>query len=794
MNQHLASLTPSPGVFSTVSRASGSAFTSDARGLADVLRRHARMIAITLGICCGAAVLYVMLARPIYSAAASVRIDDRRPQDQAPGLNAFGLSGSNEVSTEIEMLRSRMLAEAVVDSLGLRIQLTRPTRMARDVVLLVRRVSRESPVARYVLTPEGRHFVVRNDSTGDLLGRAAPGDSLPIPGLGASLTATAPGGVSIRVTNFDDAVFALQQGLTIARRNRDANIVDVTFRGTDPLLVRAVPNLLVQRFIADHQHTEQDENRGLVGFLREQATRLARQLQSAEDSLRRYRVAAHIVSLPEQARTGVSSVAELQASRNALDAERQGLAELLRSVDDSGADGSARSAIAFPTLLRNQVAATLLGSLADAENRRSELLSRRSPQDNDVQVLTRRIQDLRAQLQGIASTYLRGLTDQIAAIDSTLKQSDAELQTIPTKEIRLAELERNVGGLEQIYTLLQSRLKEAEIAQVAHDPSVRQVDTALLPRKPVSPRAGLTLALALMVGLILGVSGALTREYVDRAVHTRRDMVAATGIPVLGVIPHGGAAGPRRHIPDVVYKNTTEGRTGDGAEPFARANQAELAEAFVRLSTNLAYAHPDRPLRALMVTSALPGEGKTTSAVNLALTSAWRGQKVLLVDADLRRGVIHRSFRLPRSPGLGEVLAGARLEDVVQRVEIARGPDLHVLTTGALVTDASQLVGTADLQGLVARWRDTYDRIIIDSSPINVVADGTLLAPYCDGVIVVARAGFTVPDALEYTLEQLRHLRVPIIGTVLNDIDFRRDGAYRESYQYHDSYLAAQSG
>jgi len=793
------SLLPTPTPTPTPS-AAGSRIAGDAHDLLGILRRNVWWIVGCSVVCFTAALLYVALVRPSYTAAASVRIDDRREQDQAPGLSALGLTGGNEVNTEIEMLRSRMLAQAVVDSLGLQLRLTAPRWATRDRALVVRHVDRDAAASIYSLRPEGRDgFTLRNDSTGKTLGHVVPGAALPIPGLDVALSAYARGlgSITFSVANYDDAVFALQQGLTIARRNRDANIVDVTYAGTDPRIVQAVPNLLVARFIADRQNTQQGENRGLVGFLRDQTTRIAGQLQLAEDSLRRYRVAAHIVSLPEQARTGVSGVAALQAQRNDLDAERKALAELLRVTADSSADSAAPTPIAFPTLLRNQVAATLLGSLAEAENRRSDLLSRRSPEDRDVQILSRRIADLRGQLQGIAATYLRGLTDQIGAIDSTLSRSAADLQTIPTKEIRVAELERNVSGLEQIFTLLQSRLKEAEIAQVARDPSVRQIDTAILPRKPVAPKRGLTLALALMVGLILGVSGALTREYVDRAVHTRRDVIAVTGVPVLAVIPHGEAEDERKRLPDLVYKRGRAAGNGDGnaegGRAFAPGSQAEIVEAFVRLSTSLSI-QPDRTLKVLMITSALPGEGKTTSAVNLALTSAWRGKKVLLVDADLRRGMIHRLFRLPRAPGMAEVLAGTPLDEAVHRVEVGRGPELYVLTTGALVPDASQFVGTADLGGLLDTLRQQYDQVIIDSSPINVVSDGTQLATACDGVIVVARAGVTVPDSLDYTLEQLRQLRVAVVGTVLNDIDQRRDPAYREAYQYHDSYLAAQSG
>jgi capsular exopolysaccharide synthesis family protein len=194
-----------------------------------------------------------------------------------------------------------------------------------------------------------------------------------------------------------------------------------------------------------------------------------------------------------------------------------------------------------------------------------------------------------------------------------------------------------------------------------------------------------------------------------------------------------------------------------------------------------------------MVTSAMPGEGKTTSAANLALTSARRGASVLLIDADLRRGSIHGLFRLPRAPGFSEVLAGVRSYDtVMRRVEIEGGKDLHVITMGGVTKDASQLFVTVDLPSLFGALRLEYELIVIDSSPMNVVADATLLATISDGVIVVARAGVTVPEALTITLEQLSNVRAPVVGTVLNDIDYRRDGAYRKAHKYHGSYLATK--
>ena len=755
--------------------------------LVDILRRRLWSILGCTVLCVGAAVLYVVLARPSYRAEAAIRMDDRR--QPIPTLDVLALYMGNELSTEIEMLGSRTLAEDVVAALGLQLEITKPRAVLREEVFASVRVTRDAPAATYRLEPaDSDGFVVRNDSSEAVLGRTVPGKPLTFAGveLEVSPHALGLGPVAFSVVAFDDAVRGLRKALSIKRRNREANIVDVGYRGTDPQLVQAVPNLLATRFIIDRQKTQQTETRSTGAFLRDQTAKLARQLQASEDSLERFRVVEHIVSLPQQASSGVTQFAELQAQRNALDAERRALEQLLSSTASSVAGLTQSTPIAFPTLLRNEVAASLLSALAQTEDRRSELLSRRSPQDADVQVLTRRIEDLRAQLRGIAATYLQGLSNQVVAIDLTLAKSNAQLQTIPAKEIRLAQLERNVSGLAQIYTQLQSRLKESEIAAAAEDPSVRLVDAALLPREPVSPRRAFSIVLALLGGLTLGLGAALTREHLDRAVHTRHDLLAVTGRPVLGIIPHADG--------EMWSARLARGKGPGRARrrPIGAGSRAELAEAFVRLATNVSFAGPNGPPQVVTVTSALRGEGKTTSAVNLALASA-NGRRVLLIDADLRCGTIHALFRLSRTPGLAEVLAGwMPLENAVRRMDTGDGTHVDVLPAGSAVNNASQLLWRADLDGLLVRLRAAYDLIVIDSPPMNVVADATLLAPQSDAVIVVARAGRTAPEALNFTLEQLRSVHAPV-WTVLNDIDYRRDRVYGRAYGQRASYLARET-
>jgi capsular exopolysaccharide synthesis family protein len=190
--------------------------------------------------------------------------------------------------------------------------------------------------------------------------------------------------------------------------------------------------------------------------------------------------------------------------------------------------------------------------------------------------------------------------------------------------------------------------------------------------------------------------------------------------------------------------------------------------------------------KTILITSALPGEGKTTNAVNLSLALAHRGSKVLLVDCDLRRGLLHSVFEGPREPGLTNLVWGqVSFEDARRRIAV--GPDgvLDYLTTGALPPNPTSLVESSTMRNLLTWWRDEYDHVILDTPPVNVITDAALLGAHADGVVLIARAGVTQAASLGYALEQLRRVRAQVLGVVLSDIDFSRDAAYDPTYRYH---------
>jgi capsular exopolysaccharide synthesis family protein len=238
-------------------------------------------------------------------------------------------------------------------------------------------------------------------------------------------------------------------------------------------------------------------------------------------------------------------------------------------------------------------------------------------------------------------------------------------------------------------------------------------------------------------------------------------------------------------------QNVVASASGRGLAPtrvsVAAAEMAAL-EAYSMLQTNIAFSRPEELVRVLVLTSALSGDGKTTTAVNLAVTLTQRGQRVLLIDADLRKGRAHAAFDAAREPGLSELLQGVKPWEQVRRtVGVGDGRTLHYVASGKPPQSPSGMLESPAFRAMLERLRADYDRIIIDAPPVTVVTDATLLSALADGVLLVARAGATDAQALEHAMEHLRQVRAPVLGVVLNDIDFSREARYDRAYRFYNS-------
>jgi tyrosine-protein kinase Etk/Wzc len=375
-----------------------------------------------------------------------------------------------------------------------------------------------------------------------------------------------------------------------------------------------------------------------------------------------------------------------------------------------------------------------------------------------------------------AEVALQGLRSQIGILNNRIASYQGDLDRIPGQSVELARLIRERESAERLALGLDQRLQEARVAESAELGYAEVVRSADVPATPVAPNRGRILILGLLVGLGLGVVLAVGRAQLDQTLRRPTELREA-GHPLLGVIPDvtkliqedaGGA--------DAV---TVQGWTLDSRVVSILYPMSAAAEAFRGLRTSVQFSKPDAVVQTLLVTSASPGEGKSTVASNLAAVIAQSGRRTLLIDADLRRPRVHTLFGMSKTPGLTEYISGQGEER-----DITVGDDFDVLPAGTMVPNPAEYLGSKAFRDLLEAFRQTYDVVVIDAPPVLAATDPVLLSTQVDGTVVVAAAGQTKDFELEHAVEEIHGVGGDVLGVVFNRFDVSKEYGYRYQYAY----------
>jgi capsular exopolysaccharide synthesis family protein len=336
------------------------------------------------------------------------------------------------------------------------------------------------------------------------------------------------------------------------------------------------------------------------------------------------------------------------------------------------------------------------------------------------------------------------------------------------------ELKRAYDNNQRLYELILKRLKDTGVTGMLQVSNVRILDRARPSELPVSPNIKLNVLLAVALGLLGGLALAFAAESIDTSITSQEDVEGQVGLPFLGIVPNIEADGER------------------SADLFVQSNpRSPAAECLRSLRTNLAFMSPERPLKTILVTSSGPQEGKTTTAISLAETIAGGGSRVLLVDADLRRPRIHRTFGLQNDRGLSNLIVGdGTLEEVAVSTE---APNLWVLQAGPVPPNPAELLHTAAFSELLKRMSSRFDRVVVDAPPTGVVADPVIISTQVDGTLFVIRAGHTSRDLAKRTIRSLTDVNARVLGVVLNRVDLTRPG-YGGHYYTYGYYYGERKG
>lgn len=576
------------------------------------------------------------------------------------------------------------------------------------------------------------------------------------------------------------------------------HLVDITYRSTDPQLAKDLVNDLVDSYISSDLQSRLDRTGYVSNFLQTALAGLKKDAQDAQRRLAEFQKQNNIVGSDDNS-TNLTIQGLQSISQSLQQAETDRILKEARLRDYESQTPAMASLLGDDPLL-----ASLRGQEADLKAQYAQLSARYGahyPKMEDLQTQINRLDErIKAELKisrdQIEQEYLGALHSE-QTLRKRLGEQEEAAYKLNEGAAQYAILRHEAELNRDLYDTLQVRLKEASVTAGLNANNITRVDTAMLPLYPVAPKKEQNILFGFLGGLVAGIILAFIMEAIDDTLPTSEEVESVLALPSLATIPH-------------MTRDAQKGRRERAGE--SRMQQLELlnnpqsvaAEGYRGLRSALMLSSVDRPPRVIVVTSAFASEGKTTTTVNCAVSFAQRGERVLLVDADLRKGRIGHFFNMDKEAfGLTSLLAQSAASQPFA-APIAELPTLHVLPTGPRPPNPSEVLASNRMEEQLKIWMQEYDRIIIDTAPLLPVSDTQALAAIADTVILVARAGATRKRALVRARDVLHRIHAPITGVVVNDVDLRLEnfytyrygmygyGAY--GYQYGDQDSASTNG
>jgi len=562
---------------------------------------------------------------------------------------------------------------------------------------------------------------------------------------------------------------------------RRSNLVEVSFYSQDPKLAARVANQLASDYIDQNLQVKWDETVKASEWLSGQLVGLKAKLEKSEDALQAYAQANSILFVEEKQNLVNARLKQLQEEYTKAQANRFQKESLYNLVQAGKVQD-------LPGVLSNSLIQNLATRLAELERDYAQLTATVKPDYPKALALKKQIDTLQASLdhqkkalaQNIVDEYRSALANE-RYLAQALEEQKKEVNEIAEKSIQYNILKREVDTSKQLYDGLLQRLKEAQVSAGLKASNIRIVDAAEIPKGPVKPRVVLNLALGVILGLGLGIGLAFFQESLDNTLKTPDEVETLLRLPSLGVLPAFPVDGAGKAAEEKLVSIAPGGHKPIG--PAIQTNPA-VVEAFRSLRTSLLLSANPVP-KMILVTSALPGEGKTSTTINLGSTLASLGSRVVIVDCDMRQPACHRSTGVENKPGFVQCLTGhVDLSEAI--LPVPGVVNLSVIPCGPIPPNPAEVLSSPLTAELLGRLRSQFEYVLVDSPPLLSVADSRILATLTDAVVLVVRAFETPYDVVRRARSLLYGAGARILGVALNDVDFRRDGyGYGSKYSYY---------
>src|SRR5438876_1178913 len=574
-------------------------------------------------------------------------------------------------------------------------------------------------------------------------------------------------------------------GSLSVKRVPNSRLMDVSFESTDPRLAARIANAHIATYVEQNYRSKYESTTQASNWLADQLSELKVKVQKSEDARIAYERQNQIWTLDDKQNITTQRLSDINRQLTEAQSERMKKESLYQFAKSGNLD-------AVPQVQTNTALTELLKKRSDTSAEYANALTQYGPNFPKVLRLQAQLKEIDENIQGEKREILDALESDYrearqreTLLTDALDQAKAEANQMAERLVEYNILKREAEANKALYEGLTTKMKETAISASLRSSNIRIIDPAMVPTSPARPAKTKNITLAFLVGLVGGIGLALLREYLDNTVKIHDGIEALARLPSLAVVPQfagsNGTAKKQRLLQGLAA-NGHEKRIELVAQHLPKS---QMSEAFRALRTSILLSQADHPPQVILVTSALPREGKTTAAANLAVMLAQLGDRTVLVDADLRKQGVGRLLNLAggKYAGLSSYLAGVSSLDLVS-VPHPAIPNLVAIPTGPLPPNPADLLSSHKLVDAIAELRTKFKFIVIDSPPIMAATDAVILSVQADGVLLVVRSGETPKEAFTGTRDLLNSVTCRILGVVLNAVD---SGApdYYYSYRYY---------
>ena len=601
-----------------------------------------------------------------------------------------------------------------------------------------------------------------------------------------------------RLTAHADAV-AVLQGRTLVEPIKDSHLVLVHVEDTNPQRAALLTNALAQAYIDENADRRLEATRNAADWLQGQVGGLKTSLEGSELALYSYKRNNDILSmsLEDQQNTTSLKLKTLSDEITKAQSKKIELAaqiEQLRLLQAEGKASGEFRADGFGPVVQSAMIQGLKGNYFKHKETVAELSQRYEAKHPKLLEAQAELDSARADLQteidhivAASESDYRAAVQTETQLQKLFEQVRSQAFDVNQKEIEYKKLDREAKNNSELYDLVLKRLKETDLSSLLKTNNVHLLDAAIVPTNPIKPKRTQNTLIAAALGLLVGLGLAFVLERLDNTFKGQEDVERVLGLSFLGILPA---------IRDAEIAAGASEKAATARDLFVQTHpKSSVAECCRSIRTNLLFMSPDRPLRRILVTSSGPQEGKTTTAVSLGIAMAQSGNRVLLVDTDMRRPRLHRAFGVSNETGLSTAIVGeAALDACIKSTDL---PNLHVLPCGPLPPNPAELLHADRFHQIVEQLSARFDRVIFDSPPVGAVADAIVLSTQVDVAIMVLKAGKTTHEVALRSLAALASVNAPIAGAILNDLDLESRAYgyyyYRRGYYGEEQPKASSS-